>query len=179
MSQRLANQVRSVRGNGNDIETSLRQDVNHTLANQRLILPYDDSKGGVSGHRVLDPTPFAGPCTPVLEATPIRCGVYPCRAWCVPHSQSARVQRRCMNANHSPATIPLGPGRSTGARRTDPPLPPRRVPRSRWSTVEVTSENVGRLIASGGNQRGDVDEAARIGLTGSAPLRPAVRIRQS
>ena len=59
----LTDQIGSVRGNGNDIQTSLRQDVNHTLAHKRLILPYDDSKGRVPGHRLLNPTPFAGlPC---------------------------------------------------------------------------------------------------------------------
>jgi hypothetical protein len=61
----LTNQVGSVRGNGNDIETSLRQDVNYTLANERLILAYDDSKGRVPGHRVLNPTPFVGLPAPV------------------------------------------------------------------------------------------------------------------
>ena len=54
----LTEQVARVRGNGNDNETRLRQDVNHTLANKRLILPYDDSKGHVPGHRVLHHTPF-------------------------------------------------------------------------------------------------------------------------
>jgi hypothetical protein len=44
----FADQVGSVRCNGNDIETSLRENVNHTLANKRLILPYDNSKGRVS-----------------------------------------------------------------------------------------------------------------------------------
>ena len=129
----LTDQVGGVRGNGNDVETSLRQDVNHTLANKRLILPYDHSKGRVPGHRMLNHTPFARAArAAVLRRR--RSGVgFPraARGACSIHT--ARVSRHAARMQTTaPSLIPLGHGRSTGARATGLRLSPRRAPHGGW-----------------------------------------------
>jgi hypothetical protein len=58
MRARLADQVPSVCRDRHDVETGLSENVNDALANEWLVLPYDDSEGIVLGHCYANPTPI-------------------------------------------------------------------------------------------------------------------------